>query len=283
MIEKVGIIYNPGIAAAVSLVPQVESILKNLGVNVWDCPAIEIKKAVDHINGTGMMLSIGGDGTILRAAQAVAGVGIPICGINLGKLGFMTELSVAEVPELLPRIIAGEGWYDQRAVLEALVTDYDQAGSGAVTYYALNDIVVARGAVARIINIDTYIDEEFFTNYRADGVIMATATGSTAYALANGGPVLNPKDRSMVLTPILPHLHSTYNMVLPETSTVKLEVSSRYPATLSVDGNINLPLADGARVRVRLSEVVTNFLRIHKKGSFYATFEQKLKGKQSGV
>jgi NAD+ kinase len=283
MINKVGIIYNPGIAAAVSLVPQVESILKGLKVDVWDCPAIEVKKAVDRINDTGLMLSIGGDGTILRAAQAVVGSGIPICGINLGKLGFMTELTVAEVPELLPRIIAGEGWYDRRAVLEALVTDYDQAGSEAITYYALNDVVVARGAVARIININTYIDDEFFTNYRADGVILATATGSTAYALANGGPVLNPKDKSMVLMPILPHLHSSYSMVLPEATTVKLEVSSRYPATLSVDGNINLPLADGARVRVRLSEVVTNFLRIHEKGSFYATLEQKLKGKQSGV
>jgi len=217
MINKVGIIHNPGIPAAVSLVPEIVKLLASRGVEVWNTPAGEVAAARANTSGTGLILSVGGDGTILRAAQVVAGGDIPICGVNLGKLGFMTELAVDEVPQTLPRLLDGEGWLDQRAMLSAKVSS--ENGTDNETYLALNDVVVSRGQVPRMINVAAAINGERLTDYRADGVIVATATGSTGYAMAAGGPVLSPVVKDLLLLPLSPHLSPAYALVLPETAT----------------------------------------------------------------
>jgi len=141
-------------------------------------------------------------------------------------------------------------------------------------------VVVARGAIARLVYIDTSIDDEHLTTYRADGVILATATGSTGYSLAAGGPILHPQAKEFLLIPITPHLGLTYSMVLPSTAVVKLRINTTHQATLSIDGHINLPLSSGAVVNVRHSSSIARFLRIHPKTSFYRSLEQKLKGKK---
>ncbi|MFC2016370.1 NAD(+)/NADH kinase [Chloroflexota bacterium] len=278
--KRVGILYHPMIEVAYALAKKLEEFLGSKGLSVWLCSAWEEEKAEAQVNATDLILSVGGDGTILRAAQVAVHGRVPITGINLGKLGFMTELSVDETMEKLPALLAGEGWIDERSMLEAELSPTDEGHEPPHIFYALNDVVVARGAVARVIHIDACIDGEPLTTYKADGVIMATATGSTGYSLAAGGSILHPQAKETLLLPILPHLSVTYTMVLPSTATVKLQISTIHPATLSIDGHMNLPLSNGATITVKHSSNTVRFLRIHPGTSFYSSLEQKLKGKQ---
>jgi len=141
-------------------------------------------------------------------------------------------------------------------------------------------VVVSRGAIARMVYIDASVDGELLTTYKADGVIVATATGSTGYSLATGGPILHPQAKEFLLVPILPHLSSAYCLVLPATAVVKLRVNTDHQATLSIDGHINLPLNSGATITVKHSSATARFLRIHPETSFYSSLELRLKGKQ---
>jgi NAD+ kinase len=204
----------------------------------------------------------------------------PITGINLGKLGFMTELSADEAVDRLPALLAGDGWVDERAMIEAELPPNDQEHESARTFYALNDVVVARGPISRVVYVEASIDGELLTTYKADGVIVATATGSTGYSLAAGGPILHPQAKEFLLLPILPHLSSAYTVVLPSTAVVKLRISTSHQATLSIDGQINLPLSNGAIVTIKHSSNRARFLRIPPETSFYSSLEQRLKGKQ---
>ena len=278
--NRVGILYHPIIEAAYTLAKELEEFLGASGISVWLCSAWEGETARAQVNDTDLVLSIGGDGTILRAAQAVAPGLTPITGINLGKLGFMTEISPDEALDKLPALLAGEGWVDERALLEAELFPISQGHEPARLFYALNDVVIARGAIARMVSIDASINGEPLTTYKADGMIVATATGSTAYSLAAGGPILHPKAKEFLLLPILPHLSSAYTLVLPSTAVVKLRISTAHQATLSIDGHINLALSSGAIVTVKRSPNTTRFLRIHPETSFYSSLEQRLKGKQ---
>ncbi len=279
--KRVGILYHPMKDAAYTLALKLEESLGSSGLSVWLCSAWEWETAQAQLNGTDLILSIGGDGTILRAAQTVIPGVTPITGINLGKLGFMTELSVDEAMEKLPALLAGEGWIDERSLLEAELSPTDDEHQPSSMFYALNDVVVARGAVARVIYVEASIDGEPLTTYKADGVIVATATGSTGYSLGAGGPILHPQAKESLLLPILPHLSVTYSLVIPATATIKLCLSTTHPATLSIDGHINLPLSSGATITVRHSPNTVRFLRIHPETSFYSSLEQKLKGKQN--
>ncbi|GAJ06905.1 unnamed protein product, partial [marine sediment metagenome] len=238
--------YHPMIEAAYTLAKELENSLGSSGVSVWLCSAWEGEKARAQVGNTDLILTTGGDGTILWAAQVALLAGTPITGINLGKLGFMTELLADEAVERLPALLAGDGWIDERATLEAELLPADQEHESDRTFYALNDVVVARGAIARIVYVEASIDGELLTTYKADGVIVATATGSTGYSLAAGGPILHPQAKEFLLLPILPHLSSAYTVVLPSTAVVKLRISTPHQATLSIDGHINLPLSSGA-------------------------------------
>ncbi len=279
-VKKVGILYHPMVEAAYTLAKELENFLDSSGVSVWLCSAWEGEKARAQVGNTDLILSIGGDGTILRAAQAVVPGLTPITGINLGKLGFMTELSADEAVDRLPALLAGDGWIDERAMLEVELPPADQEHESARTFYALNDVVLARGAIARTVYVEASIDGEPLTTYKADGVIVATATGSTGYSLAAGGPILHPQAKEFLLLPILPHLSSAYTVVLPSTAVVKLRISTFHQATLSIDGHINLPLSSGAVVTIKHSSNRARFLRIHPEASFYSSLEQMLKGKQ---
>ncbi len=278
MLKKIGILYHPMNESAGKLAKELEKSLTKKGCSVWLCSSWEEESARVKTDGTELILSIGGDGTILRAAQVVIPGKTPITGINLGKLGFLTELSVEETGEKLNRILAGEGWIDERYLLEAHVITSE--GSPPRLFYALNDVVVARGAIARVIYVTASIDGELLTTYKADGVIMATATGSTGYALAAGGPILNPHSKDSVLLPIMPHLSANYCLVLPSDTVVQLSIQAVHPATLSIDGHTNLPLNSGAVITVKRSQRTIRFLRIHSKSSFYSYLEKRLKGKQ---
>ena len=275
--KKVGIFYHPLIEATQTKAKQLQEFLTSRGIAVWLCSAWEGETAQKYLDDTDLVLSVGGDGTILRSAQAVVPRMIPIVGINLGKLGFMTELSADEAADKLPLLLSGEGWIDERAMLQAELSAKDEEKN---TYDALNDVAVARGAIARLVRVAASINGTHFADYKADGVVLATATGSTGYALAAGGPILYPQAKDFILVPVTPHLSPANALVLPAESAVQLKVTAAHQATLSIDGHINLPLPDGAVVTVRPSPHRTRFLRIHPQDTFYRSLEQKLKGKR---
>lgn len=276
--NKVGILYHPKVKAAHTKANKLRKFLDSSGISAWLCSAWEWEKARAQLNNTDLILSVGGDGTMLRAAQVAAPSAIPLVGINLGRLGFMTELSADEALEKLPSLLAGKGWIDERVMLEAELAAAEQEPPRI--FHALNDVVVARGSIARVVYIEADIDGQHLTTYKADGVIVATATGSTGYSLAAGGPILYPQSKDFLLIPIMPHLSPAYAMVLPPTTVVKLHITSVHQAALNIDGHINLPLSDGDIITVKHSPNTIRFLRIRPETSFYSSLEQKLKGKR---
>lgn len=270
--KRIGILYRPQRKKARDLAEKLEESLSSRGVSAWRCSAWDEDKAKRQVAGTDLILSIGGDGTILRCARIVASLSVPILGINLGRLGFITEIDGDEVLSHLPGLLKGKGWIEERAMLEAQVGDK--------TFHALNDVVL-RSVAVRLVNIETKIDGIVITTYRADGVIVATATGSTSYSLASGGPILHPQSREIVLQPISCHLGLSHALVLSPQSTVHLKVARRESVLLSIDGQVELPLSDGQNVRIKLSPYIARFLRIHEPTYFYSSLWQKLGGRRS--
>lgn len=274
--KKIGILYHPMVEATQIKARELEGFLVDRGIYAWRCSAWDTEKARAQLNGTELILTVGGDGTILRAIQVVSPGTTPISGINLGKLGFMTELNADEATEKLPALLDKEGWIDERAMLQAkLITSSHKPRQ----FHALNDVVVARGEIARVIRVETSIDGQYLTTYTADGVVVATATGSTGYALAAGGPILYPQSGDFLLVPVAPHLSSTAAMILPATAEVRLRVTAVHPSTLSIDGHINIPISGGDTVIVKRSPGKARFLRIRPQNSFYSSLEERLKGR----
>ena len=279
-IKKIGILFHPMLEATRLKAQEVAAFLESQDKQVWYCSAWEADKAAENLETTDLVLTTGGDGTILRAAQVVLHKDIPICGINMGTLGFLTEIKADEAVEKLPELLSGVGWLDERSLLEAqLLPADDKAGTPGVIY-ALNDVVLARGAVAKLIQVNAFIDDKTLTTYRADGVILATATGSTGYSLAAGGPVLYPQSEDFLLVPIVSHLTPGHSLVLPAKAEVKLQLITTSQATLSIDGHINIPLISGAVIRIRRSSRKIKFLRLSGQQYFFNVLEEKLKGKR---
>lgn len=270
--KRIGILYHPLREKARELAEKLEQVLSSSDVRSWRCSAWDEDKARPRVAGTELVLSIGGDGTILRVARMVAPFSVPILGVNLGKLGFITEIDAEEALTHLPDLLKGAGWIEERAMLEAQVADRN--------FHALNDVVLHSVAV-RLVNIEAKIDEAALTTYRADGVIVATATGSTSYSLASGGPILHPQSKEMVLQPICCHLGLSHALVLPPQSVVDLRVLRRDKVVLSIDGQVEVPLVDGQSVTVKLSRHVARFLRIHEATYFYSSLWQRLGGRRN--
>ena len=271
--KHIGILYHPLREKARDLSEKLQKFLSSQGVSSWRCSTRDEDKARSQVVGTELILSIGGDGTILRVARIVAPLSVPILGINLGRLGFITEIDGDEVLSYLPGLLDGKGWIEERAMLEAQVADK--------SFHALNDVVIHSVAV-RLVNIEAEIDGTALTTYRADGVIVATATGSTSYSLASGGPILHPQSEEIVLQPISCHLGLSHALVVSSQSIVDLKVAPREKVILSIDGQVELPLSDGQTVRVKLSPHTARFLRIHEPTYFYNSLWQKLRGGRNG-
>ena len=267
--KRIGILYHPLLDKARDLAEKLEEFLSSQGVSSWRCSTRDEDQAKRQVAGTELVLSVGGDGTILRVARIVTPLAVPILGINLGRLGFITEINGNEVLSDLPDLLKGGGWIEERAMLEAQVE--------GKSFHALNDVVL-RSVAVRLVNIEAEIDGTAITTYRADGVIVATATGSTSYSLASGGPILHPQSKEIVLQPISCHLGLSHALVLPPQSIVNLKVALREKVILSIDGQVELPLSDGQNVRVKLSPHTARFLRIHQPTYFYSALWQKLGG-----
>ena len=274
--KRIGVIYHPKIPLAKALSERLAEVLPAMKASVWVCSSWDEEYMNAHCQGTDLAYSVGGDGTILRVARTVAAWGIPIVGVNMGHLGFMTEFSADEVLEKLPVVLNGEGWVDQRCMLQIeLLRKGGDRGDG--TSHALNDALVGRGSVPRVINVATTVNGVALSNYKVDGVIVATATGSTGYSLAAGGPILYPQAEEILIKPVAAHLSLPYALVLPSSAEVKMVVHTNHEAVLSIDGQVNVPLQDGDSVIAKRSPYFARFLRKSPRDHFYAALEQRLR------
>jgi len=269
-VKRIGILYHPQLEKAQELANRLKDFLAAQGISSWQCSAWEEDKARLQVAGSDLIFSIGGDGTILHAAHVSAPFAVPILGVNLGKLGFITEIGGDELLSILPDILQSGGWIEERAMLEAQLEDGK--------FHALNDVVL-RTTTVKLISIEVEIDGEVLTTYRADGIIIATATGSTAYSLAAGGPVLHPQCLEIVLQPISCHLGLNHTLVLPSQSNIAAKVISKDEAILSLDGQLNLPLSYEQSINIKLSPHMARFLRTRQPAYFYSSLWHKLQGK----
>lgn len=202
---------------------------------------------------------LGGDGTLLLAAKQMAPLGTPILGVNLGHLGFLTEVEVPELYASLAAVLRGEFVYDERQLLRARVV---REGHVLAQFEAMNDVVVAKGPFARLINLETFVDAAYVTTYPADGLIIATPTGSTAYSLSAGGPILTPDLDVVVLTPICPHSFFDRSIVLSRRQEVRIRIRTVHRDTLvTIDGQEVHPLEDGDEVLVDGSPTSVRLIR----------------------
>ena len=216
---------------------------------------------------------LGGDGTLLSAARCMAKAGIPVLGVNLGSLGFLTEVPLEELYPTLKGIEEGRCNVETRSMVHCQVLRKD---SPVASYDALNDIVVGKGTVSRLNHCDVYIDGAFVSVYKADSLIVSTPTGSTAYSLAAGGPILMPSVDAFVVTPVAAHSLTNRPLVVRDTSKIEIVVNTgQDEAYLSIDGQIGMPMYDGDRVTCRKSEHRVRLLRIQ--GTFFDVLRAKLK------
>ncbi len=272
--EKVGVTYHPKSDAARRVAEEIRARLLPRVHEVWIASAWDDESRGEHVPGTELLFCCGGDGTVLRAARAVIPHEVPLVGVNLGRVGFLTETAPADLFEHLDAILGGAGRVETRAMVE---TETVRGGEELREHFhALNDVVVGRAAIGRTVQFSVRTDGTTVGNYRADGVIVATATGSTAYSLSVGGPILHPESREIIVTPVAPHLAPDNSVILPEGSHVEVEIAPGQKAILSIDGEPDLDLAGGDVVRVRTSPHAARFLRLGPRGEFFERVGRRL-------
>jgi NAD+ kinase len=220
-----------------------------------------------------VVIVLGGDGTILNIARQSAQYDVPLFGINLGHLGFLAEAEISDMYMSLDKIMEGDYLIEKRMMLEALVEDDDGNGE---EFVALNDFSVTKGMTTRMITISTYINDNFFEFYSADGVVVSSPTGSTAYSLSAGGPIVSPELKVLIITPICPHTIHNRSIVVSEKDEVKIVIGDENSEVmLSVDGQDSYKLSSGKVVRIRSSCFVTNLVKL-KQRSFFDVLRRKI-------
>ena len=219
-----------------------------------------------------IIMTLGGDGTILSAARLIGDRGVPILGVNLGGLGFLTEVSIEELQAAIRRLLQGDYLIEKRMVLAAEIMNNGRI----ITHHALNDLVFSRGRNVRMLELTVYIDDEFFNTYESDGLIISTPTGSTAYSLSSGGPIVTPSMHCLILNPICPHALTVRPIVISPESSVKIDIQK--PQThfqLTVDGQVKAETAEGSRISVRKADFDLGLVSFSEH-SFFDRLREKL-------
>lgn len=265
--QNIVVAAHPKVPEAASQAAEIAASLKAAGVNatsglLYD-EALRIKVQAREFD---LLIALGGDGTMLRAGHLCGPLGLPILGINLGHFGFLMEVQQNQWQEVLPRLISGDYWLEKRMMMCA---EQWRDGVRLGSWDVLNEVVVSHGQLLRPVQLMAYVDDRLLTTYVADGLIAATPTGSTAYALAAGGPILPPELRNILLVAVAPHLSLDRAIVLAEGSSVSITVHTDHQAVLCVDGQIPVSMADGDRVDAFASDHTIQFIRFQDPGYFY--------------
>ncbi|MCD6356523.1 MAG: NAD(+)/NADH kinase [Anaerolineaceae bacterium] len=273
--KKFGIVYNAEIENSREISKEIASFLSKNGGETASIGTIrdESMRACVEKDLIDILIVLGGDGTMLRACHLCSKTQVPIVGINLGTMGFLIELQKDEWKEYLPRLLTGDYRIERRMMLKA---DHMRNEKRLGSYLVVNEVVVCRGQHVRPVRLSTEVDGYPMASYVADGIIAATPTGSTAYALAAGGAILPPDTRNIIIVPIAPHLSPDRAIVLPEGAQVAIIVRSGYEAVFSVDGHSPIIMNDGDRVRVSAANHDSLFIRFHDPGFFYRSLNKYL-------
>jgi NAD+ kinase len=280
-IETVGIMTKPNVPEAYQIVPQLIEWLqaRNIGVRC-DLETAAYTTLLAGMprelvpEGCNLVIVLGGDGTLLSAARAIGEYEIPLFPVNLGGLGFLTAITTGELFPELERAFRNEHRIGIRKLLEAEVVR-DRAV--VIRHYALNDVVLTKPALARMIDLDAWVDDQFMCAYKADGLIISTPTGSTAYSLSAGGPIIFPRVPALCITPICPHMLTNRPVIVPETSVVQIICGSKnQPIYLTIDGQIGEPLKENDRVVCHSSRFALHLIRPPRM-RFFDVLRQKLK------
>lgn len=273
--NRLALLYHPHKERALDLAQEWRAEIVRRGApeplvtSAWDEGRVdEVCRDVD------LILTLGGDGTLLRAARAGAPCQVPALGIKLGHVGFLSGLRPEAVLDNLDRLLSGDYWIEERMMVQACWLRDDQEIG---VYEAINDVVVSRGKLARVIRIEAAVDGQVLQQFALDGAIVATATGSTAYSLAAGGPILAPTVRTMLLTLISPYLSPIHSLVLPEGAHVRLQVHTPNYPILTIDGQTDYELQDGDVVETEASPNVARFARLEAQTYFYRTLVNRLR------
>ena len=279
-VETVGIVSKPGSTAAVAVVPRLLEWLAARKINVrLDEHTARYAGRLDSVTrdeiheGVQLVIVLGGDGTLLATARALGGRDIPIFPVNLGALGFLTAITVDEIYPELERALRNEHRIAARRMLNCeLVRD----GKTVAAYDALNDVVLTKASLARMIDLEAYVDSHFVATYKADGLIVATPTGSTAYSLSAGGPIIFPRVDALCITPICPHALTARPVLVPGSSTIKMINLSDDSTFLTIDGQIGEPLLHRDTVLCRASAKSVKLIRPPRM-LFFDVLRSKLK------
>lgn len=281
LFRRVGVLAHPLRPQSAPVAEAIAAFLESRGVLTWVYTRWDDAAVRERIAEADMVIAIGGDGAMLRAARVCAAQDVPVLGVNMGQLGFLTEISGPDSWEApLRRILNGDQWWiEERMMIQAALLRGDRVVASGD---ALNDIVISRGTTARMIWLETYIDQDWATTYNADALIIATATGSTAYALACGGPILPPELRNILIVPVAPHLSMDRPIVLSEGSTVEVAapVENLTEIVLTVDGMLMGVVQPGDRVRVQAGQHICRFVRLRERNYFYRSLLDRLEPRQ---
>lgn len=266
-ITRAVVVYHPEKKEAIEEATDIAASLRSYGVQA-DYGLLYDEDLRQRVRSAEFdaLIALGGDGSMLRAGHLCGPSGVPVLGINLGKFGFLMEIRQHQWRTFLPQLVRGAYWLEDRMMLSA-----QQWRDGVMLgeWDVLNEAVVSRGKTVRPVHLDTRVDDRFLTTYVADGLIASTPTGSTAYALAAGGPILPPELRNILIVPVAPHLSIDRAIILAEGSAVSITVHTNHQAVLSIDGQSPIDLADRDCVEVRAGQHTVQFIRFQDPGYFY--------------
>ena len=252
-LQRIGFAYNPTSDAAVELRERASGWAAVHKLDHWATTAADLEALNRELPGTDVLVVLGGDGTFLRAARGVADVDVPILGINVGKIGFLSKVEAGDLVRVLDQLRAGDFGLELRMGLEARILRVD-ATDDAPRHVALNDVVIARGSLARVVRLDVSIDGSHLATYVADGLVVASPTGSTGYSFSAGGPILDPTARNLIVTPIAGYLTTIRSVVVGPSVVVRCRVNDAHEALVSIDGREDVPVAVGDVVEIRALE-----------------------------
>jgi NAD+ kinase len=249
-VKRIGFAYNPTNEAAVELRERAEGWCRMHAIDHWAAQAQDFDALCRELETTDVLVVLGGDGTLLRAARAVIQVDVPLLGVNLGKIGFLSKVEALDLEPVLGKLVAGDYTLDPRMALEARILPAGRE-QDAATHHALNDIVVARGALARVTRLDVAIGPTHVATFIADGLVVSSPTGSTGYSFSAGGPIVAPDSRNLIVTPIAAYLSTVRSVVVGPDQVVRCRIVDATEAIVSIDGREDVPVAVGDVVEVR--------------------------------
>lgn len=269
----IGILHQPRIPETALMAVKIQEWLAAQGVAAWAGSTWDEEGVNGQIDRFDLLVVLGGDGSTLRAARLSVPHNVPIFGVNMGRVGFLSEAQVDNWQEKLTRVLEGAYWLERRLMLHAAL---ERNGRVLNTLTALNDVVVGRGRQARVLRMDLFVDGDHVTRYTADALIVATPTGSTAYSMAAGGPLLPPQLQNFVVVPVAAHLSLDRALVLHEEAEIAIVVQMDHEASLMADGQDGISMADGDKVVVRKHDHECSFVRVESSGYFYRRLMRRL-------